>query len=197
MCQVSALGWFGGWGEEFFSKKKTLLPVWGAETKALVCPYWKQTVAGWDVPAASLVWCQKLPVGFPCSWTCLFPLLQNFTVLVRIHPILAGLQPYEHAWWKGVGCCPLGCLHRVPFPKAALCWGLCACKRPMEQPGAWAWRRQNALGEISSQEGWWGSGTGCPGRGCSHHPWRCSEKVEMWHWATWLVGRVGMGGQMD
>mgnify|MGYP001856499587 CR=1 FL=1 len=49
------------------------------------------------------------------------------------------------------------------------------------------------LGKISSQNEWWGSGTGCPGRWWSHHPWRCSRTVWMWHWGTWLVGMVGMG----
>ena len=34
----------------------------------------------------------------------------------------------------------------------------------------------------------------CPGRWCSHHPWRCSITVEMWHWGTWSVGMVGWVG---
>ena len=44
------------------------------------------------------------------------------------------------------------------------------------------------LGTISSQKEQWGSGTGCPGRWWSHHPWRCSRNTEMWHWETWAVG---------
>ena len=39
--------------------------------------------------------------------------------------------------------------------------------------------------------GWWGIGTGCPGRWWSHCPWRCSRSVEMWHWRTWPVGNIG------
>ena len=52
------------------------------------------------------------------------------------------------------------------------------------------------LGTVSSQE-WWGSGTGCPGRWWSHHPWRCSRNVWMWRWGAWLVGMVGVGWQSD
>ena len=34
----------------------------------------------------------------------------------------------------------------------------------------------------------------CPGRWCSHHPWRCSRTVWMWHWGMWSVGMVGWVG---
>jgi len=44
----------------------------------------------------------------------------------------------------------------------------------------------------SSQKEWSGTGTGCPGRWWSHHPWRCLRTVEMWHWGTWLVGIMGL-----
>jgi len=33
----------------------------------------------------------------------------------------------------------------------------------------------------------------CPGRWCSHCPWRCSRTVWMWHWGMWSVGMVGAG----
>ena len=44
---------------------------------------------------------------------------------------------------------------------------------------------------------WCCSGTGCPGRWCSHRPWRCFRAVWMWHWGTWSVGMVGMGWWLD
>ena len=31
----------------------------------------------------------------------------------------------------------------------------------------------------------------------SHHPWRCSRAVWMWHWGTWSVGMVGTGWWLD
>ena len=37
------------------------------------------------------------------------------------------------------------------------------------------------LGKISLPKEWCCSGTGCPGRWWSHHPWRCSRAVWMWH----------------
>ena len=40
------------------------------------------------------------------------------------------------------------------------------------------------LGNISTQQEWWGTGSGCPGRWWSRCPWRCWT-VWMWHWWTW------------
>ena len=45
-------------------------------------------------------------------------------------------------------------------------------------------------GKISSPKVLLCSGPGCPGRWCSHCPWRCSRVVWMWHrghgqWAWW------------
>jgi len=36
-----------------------------------------------------------------------------------------------------------------------------------------------------------------PGRWLSHHPWRYSRNVKMWHWGTCSVGMLGMGRWMD
>jgi len=35
---------------------------------------------------------------------------------------------------------------------------------------------------------------GLPWQWWSHHPWRCSRPVEMWHGGTWSVGMVGWIG---
>ena len=53
------------------------------------------------------------------------------------------------------------------------------------------------LGTISSQEEWWGTGTGCPEGWGSHRPWGRSKNVEMWHWGILmgLVVLVGVGWQ--
>ena len=48
------------------------------------------------------------------------------------------------------------------------------------------------LGKASSWKERSGTGTGCPGKWWSHHLWRCSRTVEMWHLETWLVGMAGM-----
>jgi len=40
---------------------------------------------------------------------------------------------------------------------------------------------------------WSGFGTGCPGRWWSHHPWRCSKNVYMWHFGTWFSRHGGDG----
>jgi len=53
------------------------------------------------------------------------------------------------------------------------------------------------LGNISSLKEWCCSVTGCPGRWWSHHPWRSSRTVWMWHWGTWSVSMVGMGWWLD
>jgi len=37
----------------------------------------------------------------------------------------------------------------------------------------------------------------CPGRWCSHRPWRCSRAVEMQHWGMWSVGMVELGWWLD
>jgi len=50
---------------------------------------------------------------------------------------------------------------------------------------------------ISSEKEWWGTGTCCPGRWWSHHPWRYSRSMEIWHWGTWLVGMMGMSWWLD
>ena len=49
------------------------------------------------------------------------------------------------------------------------------------------------LGKNTSQKECWGTGTGCPGKWWSHHPWRCSITVEMWHWGAWFSGHGGDG----
>ena len=36
-------------------------------------------------------------------------------------------------------------------------------------------------------------GIGCPGRWLSHHPWRCSKHVQMWHFGTWFSRHGGVG----
>ena len=46
------------------------------------------------------------------------------------------------------------------------------------------------LGRISSQEEQRDSGTGCPGRWWSHHRWRCSRTLWMWHWGTWQLDKT-------
>jgi len=53
------------------------------------------------------------------------------------------------------------------------------------------------FGTISSQQEQWGSGTGCPGRWCSHRPWRCWRAVWMWHWGTWAVDMLRVGWRLD
>jgi len=53
------------------------------------------------------------------------------------------------------------------------------------------------LGKNSSQKEWWGAGTACPGRWCSHRPWRRSRTstcVWMWLWGMWLVAWWGWAG---
>ena len=47
------------------------------------------------------------------------------------------------------------------------------------------------LGKNSSWMEWSGTDTGCPGRWWTHHHWRCSRNIEMWHWGPWLVGNIG------
>ena len=37
----------------------------------------------------------------------------------------------------------------------------------------------------------------CPGRWWSHHSWRCSRAVWMWHWGMWAVGVGGVGWWWD
>ena len=49
------------------------------------------------------------------------------------------------------------------------------------------------LGKISVLKEWSGTGTGCPGRWWSHHPWRCSKNVQMWHLGTWFSRQGGVG----
>ena len=49
------------------------------------------------------------------------------------------------------------------------------------------------LGEVSSQKERRGTGTGCPGRWWSHHPWKCWSNLEMWYWGT-SVSRHGGNG---
>jgi len=34
--------------------------------------------------------------------------------------------------------------------------------------------------------------TGCPGKWWSHHPWRCSKNVYMWHFRTWFSRHSGV-----
>jgi len=36
-------------------------------------------------------------------------------------------------------------------------------------------------------------GTGCPGKWWSHHPWRCSNNVWIWHFRTWFGRHGGVG----
>jgi len=49
------------------------------------------------------------------------------------------------------------------------------------------------LGKISLLKEWSDIGTGCPGRWWSHHPWRCSKTVWMWHFRTWFSRHGGVG----
>ena len=49
------------------------------------------------------------------------------------------------------------------------------------------------LGKISLLKEWSGIGTGCPGKWWSHHPWRGSKTVWMWHFKTWF-NRYGGDG---
>jgi len=42
------------------------------------------------------------------------------------------------------------------------------------------------LGKISLLREWSGTGPGCPGQWWSHHPWRGSKTVWMWHLGTWF-----------
>ena len=44
---------------------------------------------------------------------------------------------------------------------------------------------------------WLGTGTGCPGRWWSHHPWRCPTTVEMWHWGMWSEGILDDGLELN
>ena len=48
------------------------------------------------------------------------------------------------------------------------------------------------LGNFSLLKEWSGSGTGCPGKWLSHHPWTCSEKVQMWHFGIWFSRHGGV-----
>ena len=49
------------------------------------------------------------------------------------------------------------------------------------------------FGKISSLKEWSGTGTGCPGQWGSHHPWRGSKTMQMWHLGTWFSRRGGVG----
>jgi len=80
-------------------------------------------------------------------------------------------------------------------------WGLCSQVTALgrEVTASHCTRRGPdwILGTISSQE-WWCTGTGCPGRWWSHHPWRCSRNIEVWYWGMWWrwveVGLDDLGG---
>jgi len=45
---------------------------------------------------------------------------------------------------------------------------------------------------IKSHKALKGIGTGCPGRWWSHHPWRGSKNVYVWHFGAWF-SRHGWG----
>ena len=47
------------------------------------------------------------------------------------------------------------------------------------------------LGNISSLEGLSSTGTGCPERWWSHHPWRYLKDVYTWCLGTWFSGGLG------
>jgi len=49
------------------------------------------------------------------------------------------------------------------------------------------------LGRISLLKEWSGIGIGCRGRWWSHHPWRCSNNVQMWHFRIWFSRHGGVG----
>jgi len=46
------------------------------------------------------------------------------------------------------------------------------------------------LESISSLKEWSGTGTGCPGRWWSHHPWRCSRNLYRLYLWTWFSGEI-------
>ncbi|KAK4832384.1 hypothetical protein QYF61_022239 [Mycteria americana] len=49
------------------------------------------------------------------------------------------------------------------------------------------------LGKIYLLKGWSSIGTGCPERWWSHHPWRSSKNVKMWHFRTRYSRHGGVG----
>ena len=49
----------------------------------------------------------------------------------------------------------------------------------------WILRKMSSLKGLSS------TGTGCPGKWLSHHPWRYLKDVQLWHLGTWFSGGLG------
>ena len=49
------------------------------------------------------------------------------------------------------------------------------------------------LGKVSLLQEWSGIGTGCPWWWQSHHPWRGSKTMKMWHFGTWFSRHGGVG----
>jgi len=49
------------------------------------------------------------------------------------------------------------------------------------------------LGKISVLKGCSGIGTGCPGRWLSHHPWRYSKNMYVWHFGICFSRHGGVG----
>jgi len=48
-------------------------------------------------------------------------------------------------------------------------------------------------GKISSLNEWSDIGKGYPGKWLSHHPWRCSKNIQIWHLGIWFSRHGDVG----
>lgn len=131
MCQVPALGWFGGWGEEFFSKNVTAssgrrdqgtgLPM--LKSRLVLAEVFQQLPrleaksCQWGPPAAGHVFCHRYRnVQFwwerTSFWLSYVKALGRrlLTAAHQAAPVASHSQP------------------------AALCWGPCGWEMPVKQP---------------------------------------------------------------
>ena len=89
--------------------------------------------------------------------------------------------PTRRLYEVGVSFCTCVTSNRMRGNGLKLCWG-----------------RLRLDVKKSALKVWSGTVPGSPGRWWSHHPWRCSRSILMWHWGTWLSGEMlVVGGQLD
>jgi len=143
----------------------------------------------WAVPACPAVTLSPWP-AFSCGAACSCCFLtvapchihrQHLLCLVslgREWNFNAIREVWNDRCWKGTRACLEWLEERQ--------WGRQMFVHSFSEVGSWEARggkqRRQEIAKTGYSRGWW-----------SHHPWRCSGTVWMWHWGTWLVGTVGMG----